>query len=182
MRALLLSALVSASAPVLFAASPPAPFSGERETATIRVTLPADAKLTVDGHPTRSTSSERLLVSPPLDPGRDYRYTLKAEFVRGEKTITVQQAVLVRAGRETTVSLDVPSEASARYGAGNPAYAYGRGSPETSAFYYAPESSEPAPPAPRYFQPEATSRQAPSRPRFPFWGTDPSDPFYHSGQ
>lgn len=169
MRALLLGALVSASAQVLFAAPPPDPRPAERDTATIRVTLPADARLTVDGHPTTSTSSERLLVSPALEPGRDYRYTLKAEFVRGDKTVTVQQAVRVRAGRETTVSLNVP---------GNPAYAYGRGSPETSAFYYPGESSEAAPPAPRYFQPEATPGQAPSRPRFHHWGTDPSDPFY----
>ena len=181
MRPLLVCALFSAGAQVLFAA--PDASSAQRDTATIRVTLPADAKLTVDGHPTRSTSSERLLVSPPLEPGQVFRYTLKAEFVRGDKTITVQQMVLVRAGRETAVSLDVPWGASARFAPGSPAYAYGPGSPETSAFYYPAESPEAAAPAPRYLRPAGTPSPSYSEgTSFRRWGTDQSDPFYHSEQ
>ena len=186
MRPLLVCALVSASAQVLFAAPPTDAPSAAREPATIRVTLPADARLTVDGHPTQSTSAERLFLSPPLEPGQDYRYTLKAEFVREGKTLTVRQDVIVRPGRETAVSLDVPAGAVARYAPGRPAYAYGSGSPETSAYYYTPESPQPAvplapPPRPPYLRAESPP---PSSGGFkpPFWGTDPSDPFYHSGQ
>ena len=50
--------------------------------ATLIVSLPADAKLTIDDSPTASTSAERTFVSPTLKPGQDYNYTLKAEMVR----------------------------------------------------------------------------------------------------
>src|SRR5262245_35607687 len=52
--------------------------SGE-EPATIRVSLPADATLTVDGAATSSQSSERVLVSPPLAEDQEFTYTLRAE-------------------------------------------------------------------------------------------------------
>jgi uncharacterized protein (TIGR03000 family) len=185
MRPLLVCALFSAGAQVLFAAPPTGTPSAARESATIRVTLPADARLTVDGQPTQSTSAERLFLSPPLEPGRDFRYTFRAEFLREGKTIAVQQDVIVRAGRETAVSLDVPGGASARYTPGGPAYAYGRGSPETRAFYYTPESPPSAappapPPPPPYVRPEGLPRSLWEE-RFPHWGIDPSDPRYHEG-
>jgi uncharacterized protein (TIGR03000 family) len=185
MRPLLWCALFSASAQVLFAAAPSDAPSSRPEPATVRVTLPADAKLTIDGHPTKSTWSERLFISPPLEPGKDFHYTLKAQFVRGEKTITVEQTIVVRASGETTVSLDVPAGASASYAPRGPAYTSGRGSLETRAFYYNPESAgtaeSSAPPAPRYIRPEGPPPQS-SGFKAPFWGTDPSDGFYHSGQ
>jgi len=185
MRPLLLCALFSASSQVLFAAPPANAPSAGSEPATVRVTLPADAKLSIDGHPTKSTWSERLFVSPPLEPGKDFHYTLKAQFIRGKMTITVEETIVVRAGRETTVSLDVPAGASASYAPGGPAYSSGRGSPETRAFYYSPESAGPAgssaPPAPRYIRPDGPPPQS-SGFKPPFWGTDPSDGFYHSGQ
>jgi uncharacterized protein (TIGR03000 family) len=73
--------------------------------ATILVRLPADASLTVDDHPTTSTSALRLFKTPPLERGKEFHYTLKAKFVRGAQTITVEEVVPVRAGRETVVSL-----------------------------------------------------------------------------
>jgi uncharacterized protein (TIGR03000 family) len=62
--------------------------------ATIVVTLPANATLSIDGNPTTSTSSVRTLVSPALEPGSTYVYTLRAE-VNGQ--IQTQQ-VQVRGG------------------------------------------------------------------------------------
>ena len=50
--------------------------------ATVVVTLPASAKLTVDGSATSSTSAVRTFVSPTLLPNRDYTYTLTADRVR----------------------------------------------------------------------------------------------------
>jgi uncharacterized protein (TIGR03000 family) len=64
------------------AVGPAAPFTGQ---AAIVVTLPGDAKLTVDGNPTSSTGRVRRLQTPPLLPGREYRYTLRAEVPRGGK-------------------------------------------------------------------------------------------------
>src|SRR5205823_11966785 len=62
--------------------------SVEPAPATIVVTLPTEAKLTVDGNPTTSTSDRRVFVSPALDRGMEYFYTLKAEVVRDGKTET----------------------------------------------------------------------------------------------
>lgn len=94
------------------APAPPAARKGE-SPATIVVTLPADARLTVDGRATKSTSGLRQFVTPPLRPGKKYSYTFKAEFVRQGHTITVARKVPVRAGRQTAVSLDVPGTAVA---------------------------------------------------------------------
>jgi uncharacterized protein (TIGR03000 family) len=83
--------------------------------ATLVVTLPADARLTVDNTPTRLTSAKRVFNSPPLQPGRTYRYTLKAEIVRDGQTLTTSRDVTVRAGQETDVTLEFqPATASVR--------------------------------------------------------------------
>jgi uncharacterized protein (TIGR03000 family) len=74
--------------------------------ATIVVSLPADARLTIDDLVTTSTSNRRVFVSPTLNTGRDYTYSLKAEFVRDGKNVVITKDVNVRAGAETSVSLD----------------------------------------------------------------------------
>ena len=73
--------------------------------ATIIVSLPANAKLTVDETVTKSTSATRVFISPALQVGQEYLYNLKAEVVQNGKTITLAKQVTVRAGNETTVSL-----------------------------------------------------------------------------
>ena len=49
--------------------------------ATIQVSLPANAKLFVDGVATQSTSATRTLVTPELPAGQQFSYTLKAQTV-----------------------------------------------------------------------------------------------------
>jgi uncharacterized protein (TIGR03000 family) len=72
--------------------------------ATILVTLPAAARLTIDGAPTTSTTSTRALVTPALDPDNTYVYTLRAE-VNGQ---TQAQEVRVRAGQTSTAQFNFP--------------------------------------------------------------------------
>jgi uncharacterized protein (TIGR03000 family) len=74
--------------------------------ATIVVSLPADARLMVDGKATKSTSASRLFVSPALEPGQDYFYTLKAETVIDGQAVAASKRITVRAGKETRVSFD----------------------------------------------------------------------------
>jgi len=83
----------------------PAPAKTQAEApATILVTLPAEAKLFVDGNATTSTSVERRLVSPALQPGYEYHYTLTAEIAReGQAPVRQTQRITVRAGEETRV-------------------------------------------------------------------------------
>jgi uncharacterized protein (TIGR03000 family) len=82
-------------------------------TATVLVELPADATLTVDGVATTSTSTNRVFVTPPLENGQTFHYTLTAQVVRDGQTQTVTRQVAVRAGEETRVTLDVPAAAVA---------------------------------------------------------------------
>jgi uncharacterized protein (TIGR03000 family) len=76
--------------------------------ATIIVNLPADAKLTIDGQATTSTSGTRRFSSPALEPGKEYFYTLKAEVVADGKPEVITERVTVRANRETRVNLALP--------------------------------------------------------------------------
>jgi uncharacterized protein (TIGR03000 family) len=78
--------------------------------ATIVVSLPAEAKLTVDGSVTSSTGANRVFVSPTLNAGRDYTYDLQAEIVRDGKTVSASKRVTVRAGEESSVRIDMPSD------------------------------------------------------------------------
>jgi uncharacterized protein (TIGR03000 family) len=82
--------------------------------ATLIVSLPAEARLTVDGAATQSTSSTRVFASPALEQGKDYHYNLKAELVRDGRTLAATKSVTVRAGDETRVSLDFPDESLAQ--------------------------------------------------------------------
>ncbi len=88
-----------------------APKTGEKGAmvpapATIVVSLPADARLTIDEAATTTTSERRVFVSPELAPGREFHYTLKAEWVRDGKTVMVSKQVAVSAGNETAVNID----------------------------------------------------------------------------
>jgi len=77
--------------------------------ATLTVRLPADARLTVDGAPTQSKEAVRTFVTPPLEAGKAFRYTLKAQVSREGKPVEVTREVTVRAGEETAITLDLPS-------------------------------------------------------------------------
>jgi uncharacterized protein (TIGR03000 family) len=85
----------------------------EPTKATIVVSLPADATLTVDDNPTTSTSATRVFASPPLQPGKQYTYTLKAEIVRDGQKVVAEKKVPVRAGQESRVTLDFPARSVA---------------------------------------------------------------------
>jgi uncharacterized protein (TIGR03000 family) len=151
----------------------------ERAPATLTVTLPADAKLTFDGQATISTSAHRVFTTPPLEKGKSFHYSVKAEFIRAGRTITVQQEISVQAGRETFVSIDIPREAfSNSYLPGECAYVYGAGR-EALPYYY---SSEPSAAATRARPVLQHLSGTPSAGGFHpiHWGPDPSDPFYHS--
>jgi uncharacterized protein (TIGR03000 family) len=82
--------------------------------ANLVVTLPADARLFVDGHETKSTTGERLLTTPDLQPGREYSYTLRAEVTRGGKVHEASQRVTVRAGQQTQVDIQIPEAVASR--------------------------------------------------------------------
>jgi uncharacterized protein (TIGR03000 family) len=73
------------------------------------VTLPAEARLTIDGAPTKLAVAERTFQTPELEPGKIFHYTLVAEVMRDGKPVTTTQKVAVQAGQETRVTLDLPT-------------------------------------------------------------------------
>jgi len=66
--------------------------------ATIIVRLPDQANLSINDKASKLTSTTRKFVSPPLQPGKDYYYTLKAEIERDGRPVTATQRVAVHAG------------------------------------------------------------------------------------
>ena len=69
--------------------------------AHIYVNLPADARLFVDGIQTKTTDkANRTFLTPDLQNGIEYRYTMKAEVVRDGQTQSETKTVIVRAGEQ----------------------------------------------------------------------------------
>ena len=91
----------------------PTPVEAPANTAKLYVTLPADAKLTIDGNPTASTSESRVFHTPSLPTGKTFHYVLKATVVRDGKTETVTKEVAVRAGEDTRVKIEIPEAVAA---------------------------------------------------------------------
>jgi uncharacterized protein (TIGR03000 family) len=78
--------------------------------ATIVVSLPAGATLTVDGTPTSSTAAQRVLLTPALDMGTTYVYTLQAQL-NGQ---VQSQDIQVRAGETTQAEFSFPASVASR--------------------------------------------------------------------
>jgi uncharacterized protein (TIGR03000 family) len=101
---------------------PPATGSGKTTMmstpAQLAVNLPTDAKLFVDGQPVTLTSASRTVLTPALEPGKDYYYIFKAEAVRDGKVLEESKRVIVQAGRTTRVDFSelaaaTPAESTA---------------------------------------------------------------------
>lgn len=69
--------------------------------ARISISLPADAKLYVDGQLTRTMDKPyRTFSTPDLENGQEYRYVMKAEVVRDGIVQSETKTVIVKAGAE----------------------------------------------------------------------------------
>jgi uncharacterized protein (TIGR03000 family) len=87
--------------------------------ASIRIRMPADAKLTINGKAPKNRGS-RWFITPQLQKGQKFTCHLKAEFTRGKNTVTVARKITLRAGQNKVVSLRLPGLSSRRrdaYGA-----------------------------------------------------------------
>lgn len=82
--------------------------------ATIVVNLPAEARLFIDGNATSSTSAVRTLVTPELEVGVTYAYTVRAEIVRDGQVVTQSQQVNVTGGRIANVQFSFPQTVASR--------------------------------------------------------------------
>jgi uncharacterized protein (TIGR03000 family) len=76
----------------------------EQARAHVRIELPADAKLYVDGVLTKTGSAVRTFQTPELAPNQTYFYDMKAEIVRDGRTFAESRQVLVRRGAVANTS------------------------------------------------------------------------------
>ena len=73
------------------------------DRAVLSVQVPTGATVSVEGADTKQTGTDRVFVSPPLKPGQDYSYTVKAQWKLNDKAVEQTQKVTVRAGRRSAL-------------------------------------------------------------------------------
>lgn len=91
--------------------------SPDGETAVLTVSVPNDAKVTINGMLTKSTGSERRFVSYGLREGRTYKYTVKVEIVREGKILPQEQSVLLTGGAQRSIAFDFSARNNERLAA-----------------------------------------------------------------
>jgi uncharacterized protein (TIGR03000 family) len=74
----------------------------------IGLRVPADAEVFVEDAKSRQTGSTREFVSPPLNPGQIYQYTVRARWQENGKPVEQRQQVTVRSGSRTELVFPVP--------------------------------------------------------------------------
>jgi uncharacterized protein (TIGR03000 family) len=112
--------LVQQQAPAGYGPAPPGNrgTNGARDkdasvTARVTVRLPAQARLWVNDVPCPLTSDTRSFVTPTLQPGQKYAYTLRAQVEREGQRLTETRQVPVAAGRQVNVRFDFATVSTA---------------------------------------------------------------------
>jgi uncharacterized protein (TIGR03000 family) len=74
--------------------------------ARIMVIVPdSEARLWVENVLTAQKGTERLFISPPLEPGERYHYTIRATWKENGREVSKEQKVTVRSGYGTVLNL-----------------------------------------------------------------------------
>jgi uncharacterized protein (TIGR03000 family) len=82
--------------------------------ARITVSMPGDARFTIDSYVSPAKSDTHVIVSAPLGAEESKTYVLKAEVYRDGKLQTIQEQVTVRSGDNVKVTLTLPTSVAAR--------------------------------------------------------------------
>jgi uncharacterized protein (TIGR03000 family) len=108
----------SASQAAAIASSAPTNSGISTDSGLLTVSVPADAKVTVNGHETRSTGSRRQYYSSGLESGRRYPYVVRAQIVRDGQVREDTRTVTLTAGQ--SAAMDFAFDAASRQVATNP--------------------------------------------------------------
>jgi uncharacterized protein (TIGR03000 family) len=90
--------------------------AGEPLVTTLKVNVPADAKVYLAGHETTSTGEVREFSTTKLDGDKAWKaYPVRVEYQRDGRTLTREQVVTIEAGqsKEVTFDFDAPEVAQA---------------------------------------------------------------------
>ncbi|MHB0955655.1 MAG: TIGR03000 domain-containing protein [Pirellulaceae bacterium] len=82
------------------------------DSALLTVNLPRDARVLVNGLPTRSTGDMRRFVSRNLNPGFNYTYEVTAEATINGQSVAQTKTVHLRAGDQVELAFDLRTSAS----------------------------------------------------------------------
>ena len=85
-----------------------APTAQAGEAARINVLVPSDAVITIQGQRMSQTGSYREFVSPPLVPGHDYTYTVRATWNENGRDVSQERTVHVASGSRVDVDMQNP--------------------------------------------------------------------------
>jgi uncharacterized protein (TIGR03000 family) len=76
----------------------------DRNAAEVNVRVPPNAQIWFEGQKTNQQGSYRNFISPPLDPGKDYTYDIRAQWTENGKSRDETKHVRVRAGQQAMVT------------------------------------------------------------------------------
>jgi uncharacterized protein (TIGR03000 family) len=77
--------------------------------ARLHVRVPADATLWIDDKPTAQTGPERDFITPPLTPGRNYHYDMRARWMDNGKPVERTVRVEIRPNQTSQVDFLAPT-------------------------------------------------------------------------
>ncbi len=130
--ALLLAPALFVAALLATASAQPPKRPPAQAKAEITVLVPADAEVFFDGGATAQKGAERRFLSPPLEVGKEYHYTVRARWTQDGKEVERTRKVAVRGGGRVRVDfLAAAPEAKAALSEeealrlGTEAYVYG---------------------------------------------------------
>jgi uncharacterized protein (TIGR03000 family) len=83
------------------------------DSAKLTVSVPADAKVIVNGRPTTSTGQRRRYTCTGLNPAAVYDYQVRAEFVRDGKPVSEEKTVSLTAGQTASLAFRAAPEVRA---------------------------------------------------------------------
>jgi uncharacterized protein (TIGR03000 family) len=86
--------------------------------AQVRILVPADSQISFDGQATSQRGMDRLFVSPPLTPGRDFVYEIKAQWTENGREMSKTKSVQVHAGDFVNVNFVNAGERAANQAEG----------------------------------------------------------------
>jgi uncharacterized protein (TIGR03000 family) len=107
------AALVGSAIPVVPADSPPPaepaqPAPANPNAAYVEVRVPTDAQVWLGPTPSDQTGPVRTFVSPPLETGYDYSYTVRARWTENGVPVTRERKVPVHAGDRLSIDMTRP--------------------------------------------------------------------------
>lgn len=106
---------------------PPSPEPGTRtmrspapdSSVLLTISVPADARVMINGRPTQSTGVQREYVSHDLVPGLTYKYEVCAQVTRNGKTLEKTKVVFLTAGTQEGIAFHFNPKPEAQVASAN---------------------------------------------------------------